>query len=129
MAGSDVRTQKVSELVGPYHGNQEGYGRVFFVLTLIEGAMAMALPWLDLRFIANRSREGHHIWLALATDLLCLAAWFGFSKVYKGLSKLIAEGGPDARQLDSIRLSLTTAASSAAFAGLMLHMCSALIKR
>ena len=129
MEGSDARVQNASELIGPYHGNQEGYGRVFLILTLVEGAIAIALPWLDLRFIANRSGDGHHAWLALATDVLCLSAMFGFLRVYRSLSTQIAQGGPNAPQLDSIRMSMATATSSLAFAGLMLHMCGAWITR
>ena len=46
MTGSDTRDQNASELLGLYHGNQEGHGQVFFALTLVEGAMAIVLPWL-----------------------------------------------------------------------------------
>ncbi len=127
MRGSKARDPNSSEVLGPYHGNQEGYGRVFLVLTLVEGGTAIALPWLDLRFVAHHARESHHVWLALATNALCLAAMSGFLRVYRGLSKQITQGGPDAAYLDNIRMSMASATSSMAFAGLALHMCGAWI--
>ena len=126
---SEAKAAKATELSGSYHGSQEEYGRAFFVLTLVEGAVAMAMPWLDLRFVAKHSGRGHHIWLALATDLLCFGALLSFHRVYKGLSRQIARGESKASTLDSLRLSLTTAASSAAFAWISLHMCGALITK
>ena len=129
MKGSEAWGQNASESIGSYHGNQEGHGRVFFVLTMVEGAVAVALPWLDLRFVAHYAQEGHHVWLALATNVLCLAAMFGFLRVYRGLSKQITRGGPDASYLDNIRLTMATATSSMIFAGVALHMCGAWITR
>ena len=129
MRGSEGGDQNASEFIGPYHGSLEGHGRVFVMLAMVEGAMAVATPWLDLRFVAHHAREGHHVWLALATNVLCLTAMFGFLRVYRGLSKQIARGGPDAPHLDDIRMSMATATSSALFAGLSLHMCGAWITR
>ncbi|MBB5058828.1 hypothetical protein HDF16_003542 [Granulicella aggregans] len=126
---SEAWNQNAPEVLVPYHGNQEGYGRVFFVLTMVEGAIAVALPWLDLRFIAHSARGGHHVWLALATNVLSLAAMSGFLRVYRALSKQITQGGPGASHLDNIRMTMASATSSMVFAGLALHMCGAWIVR
>ncbi len=128
MRGSEPLDQNTSNLIVPYHGGQEGPGRMFLILISVEGAMAIALPWLDLRFAAHHF-GGHHVWIALATDTLCLTALLGFYRVYQRLSLRISQGGEEASYLDSIRMNMATATGSLLFAGLMLHMCGTWITR
>ena len=95
-----------------YHGGQEGYGRVFFGLALLEGLAALALPWLDIELVAHGTRAGHLLWLAILTDLLGGTAMLAFAQVYRRLSSRIARGGPEAADLDRIRMRIAIMAGS-----------------
>ena len=110
---------------GPYHGSEEGYGRAFFWLALLEGVMALALPWLDIRIVAHGAKGGHLVWLAITTNILCATAMLTFLQVYQGLGRQIARGGPEAVHLDKIRMRVAVMTGSLLFAGLVLHMCGA----
>ena len=107
----------------PHHGSHEGYARLFFWLDMLMGAMVIALPWLDRRFLVHDLQRGHLVWLALSSNVLYVTAIATFVQVYRGLGKHIAQGGPLASYLDGVRLHIATGVSSLLFAGVVLHMC------
>jgi hypothetical protein len=103
--GADLAVSRL----GPFHGDGEGYARVYLWGMAIQGLMLLVLPWIfvgiGLRYHdRNLHRALPMLYFKLGVlDLLGVLVAFSFWTLWKQLSAKIAEGGAEAKFLDRIR--------------------------
>ena len=104
----------------PFHGSNEGYAKLYLVLSLAEAFGLLVFPW-----IVSVLKRAHHPGVSFAhllpvsplmlvlLDVLGLTLVLAFVSINRRLSARIAEGGPEAKFLDQIRVGVMALTQSA----------------
>ena len=102
----------------PFHGEKEGYAKLYTVFLLVESAGACLFPWL---FYGRQLARDHFrvfgtvpqpLFRNLFTDVMVLLALSTYLSLYRGMGSRIAAGGKDAVYLDTVRWRLSMMLSS-----------------
>ena len=119
---------------GSYSGDNEGVAGVYIWIAGIVATAALLMPWGFAGWVAGSrhmtlaaalGRLGQRrLGLLVCIDLNFLLACLGVGELVRALSRRIRLGGPEARDLDRLRLRLMIAATLGAVAfaqALMMH--------
>jgi hypothetical protein len=104
--------------LGPFHGNEEGYARIYTVLAGVSAVAVLAIPWANiLLFYRHRygGQAGGYWANAVSATVISVVVAMTYAGVYRRLGRMIARGGPDAIELDRLRRQLATFAAGVYF--------------
>jgi hypothetical protein len=105
---------------GPFHGSNEGYAKLYLILSLVEAFSLLVFPWV-VPILARHHHPGLSFaqLLPVAPGMLVLIDFLGltlvlsFVSIHRRLSAKIAEAGPESAFLDKIRVGVLAFTQSA----------------